>query len=203
MITFNFEDEYIIENEVVKLSPLRIESYTELKEIAFEPELWKYTPPEIKNEEDLKNYIQSTLDNRAQKREYPFIVFDKRTQKYAGVTRLFQISTTIKALRIGYTWYGKEFHGTGLNKNCKYVLFEFIFEKLGFERIGLGAHAENKRSIAAMKSVGCKQEGIFRNIFPAVATNGRADAVLVSILRDEWLTTEKKMLQKKLVSKNE
>ena len=58
-------------------------------------------------------------------------------------------------MQLGYTWYGKEFQGTGLNKHCKYLLLEFAFEKMQVERVEFRADANNEKSIAAMKSIGC------------------------------------------------
>ncbi len=88
--------------------------------------------------------------------------------------------------------------GSGLNKHCKYLLFNFVFEKLNFDRIGLGAYIDNVVSIEAMKSVGCIQEGIFRSFLPSPDNSGRTDAILFSILREEWLEDKKQLLEQKL-----
>jgi RimJ/RimL family protein N-acetyltransferase len=61
--------------------------------------------------------------------EYGFAVFDKKN-KFAGSTSFYNIDLDEKTLKLGYTWYGKEFQGTGLNKHCKYLLLEFAFEKI-------------------------------------------------------------------------
>ena len=100
---------------------------------------------------------------------------------------------------MGFTWYGKDFQGTGLNKHCKYLLFEFAFEKIGFNRIGLAAYAENTKSIAAMKSVGCVEEGRFRGLLPLDNSENRSDAILFSILKEEWFKEKKENLKTKLI----
>ena len=69
------------------------------------------------------------------------------------------------------------------------------------ERIGLGSYIENEISIAAMESVGCKKEGVLRGIFPATNGIGRTDAVLMSILKNEWNDTVKFELENKLNKK--
>ena len=66
------------------------------------------------------------------------------------------------------------------------------------ERVGFGAHAENKVSIAAMKSVGCKEEGVLRNFMPSLNGKERADIILLSILKDEWFEKVKTELKAKL-----
>jgi hypothetical protein len=32
------------------------------------------------------------------------------------------INQDFKTLQLGYTWYGAEFRGTGLNKHCKFFI---------------------------------------------------------------------------------
>jgi RimJ/RimL family protein N-acetyltransferase len=56
---------------------------------------------------------------RENKTQFPFIVFDKKSGKYAGSTR-FMISILNLKLLLGFTWYGRQFRGTGLNKHCKF-----------------------------------------------------------------------------------
>jgi RimJ/RimL family protein N-acetyltransferase len=91
---------------------------------------------------------------------------------------------------LGYTWYGKKFRGTGLNKHCKFLLLQFAFEKMGIERFELRADARNERSIAAMKAIGCKVDGILRSNMPTREASGvRRDSIVLSILKEEWLNT--------------
>ena len=52
-----------------------------------------------------------------------------------------------------------------------------------------------------MLSVGCKKEGVFRNMFPSVSGEGRTDAILLSILKGEWFSTEKEKLNLKLTTR--
>ncbi|MDL5515034.1 GNAT family protein [Arenibacter sp. M-2] len=203
MLNFNFKENYILEDEFVKLSPLKIEHVPNLIDIANETDIWKYSFVKGNGIENLTKYIQSAIDNRKAEKEYPFIVYDKIKKRFAGSTRYCEIVPNLKAIRLGYTWYGKEFRGTGLNKHCKYLLFEFAFDKMGTERIGLGAYIENKISIKAMESVGCKKEGILRGIFPATKGNGRTDAIIMSILKTEWINNVKPELKIKLHKKGD
>lgn len=198
MANINFKEEYILEDDFVKLLPLKLEHIRDLIEIANEIDIWKYSFVKGNGIENLTAYIKSTVDNRKIGKDYPFIVFDKLQNEYAGCTRFYDIISSLDALRIGYTWYGKKFRGTGLNKHCKYLMFQFAFEELGFYRIGLGAYIENEISISAMKSVGCQKEGIFRGLLPSPDKEGKSDAILLSILRDEWYEEKKENLKKKL-----
>ena len=198
MAALNFLEEYTIENDCVRLSPLKQAHINSLLEIATDKEIWTYFFEKGNDLESLTTYVNDTIQKRKEKKEYPFIVFDKLKKQYAGTTRFYEYSSELKTIKLGHTWYGKNFRGTGINKNCKYLLFEFAFEKLALERIGFGAYIDNTISVSAMKSVGCKQEGVLRNMFPSINGNGRTDAILMSILKDDWLKTVKRKLNKKL-----
>lgn len=197
-LDFNFD--YRLENERVLLRPLTLADEENLLPISLnEPDTWKYSLVSAAGEEGLKNYLQIAIDGRAQEKEYPFIVFDKRTGEYAGSTRFYDIQLPFDALQLGYTWYGSKFQGTGLNKNCKFLLLEFVFEKLGAERLEFRADNDNARSIAAMKSIGCKVDGILRSNMPRPAgLPGRRDSIVLSILKDEWFNDVKQKLQTRL-----
>lgn len=194
----DWNKEIVLEDERVLLRPLQ-ESDVEYLEVFSEqePDTWKYSLIRANGRENLVNYIRIALQAKANKTEFPFIVFDKKTGSYAGSTRFYDINLAYKALQLGYTWYGKAFQGTGLNRHCKYLLLEFAFETLGMERVEFRADASNARSIAAMKSIGCQVEGIFRSHMPTVE-GGRRDSIVLSILRQEWFESVKENLKNKL-----
>ena len=198
MNRFNCADDYILEDDRVILRPLQEDDYENLLPFSLhEPELWKYSLITAAGEDGLKTYMQIALDERAAKKEYAFIVFDKQTNEYAGSTRFYDINFPFATVQLGYTWYGKKFHGTGLNKHCKYLLLSFAFENAEMERVEFRADNNNARSIAAMKSIGCKVDGVLRANMPK-REGGRRDSIVLSILKDEWFNEVKEMLWKKM-----
>ena len=195
----NFSQNTILENDTVLLRPLQESDLENLLEISLnEPETWEYSLIRADGKQNLENYIQIALKARENKTEFPFIVFDKKSGKYAGSTRFYDINLGFKTLQLGYTWYGKNFRGTGLNKHCKFLLLQFAFETLGMERVEFRADNNNQRSIAAMKSIGCKVDGILRNHMPTFGSDVRRDSIVLSILRNEWFEEVKENLKRKL-----
>ncbi len=196
---FDPKRNYILEDERVLLRPLNEEDITHLMPFSLnEKNLWKYSLVSASGEKGLQNYIDLALEAKASGKEYPFIVFDKQTNEYAGSTRFYDINLPFKTLQLGYTWYGKKFHGTGLNKHCKYLLLSFAFDKMEMERVELRADNNNERSIAAMKSIGCKVDGILRNNMPTQVEGIRRDSIVLSILKNEWFGEVKENLKAKL-----
>lgn len=199
MINFDCNNEYILENERVLLRPLQPDDHALLLPYALhEPDTWKFSLVSAAGHEGLLNYIQSALKAKQAGIEYPFIVFDKQTGEYAGSTRFYDINLTFKTMQLGYTWYGERFRGTGLNRHCKYLLLQFAFESIGLERVEFRADNENARSIAAMKSIGCKVDGVLRANMPK-REGGRRDSIVLSILKAEWFSEVKATLAAKLV----
>ncbi|MEO7976994.1 GNAT family protein [Flavobacterium sp.] len=198
-MNLTFSQNIILEDETVLLRPIKITDVDNLLEISIkEPETWKYSLVGADGKENLINYIQLAIKARENQKEFPFIVFDKKSQKYAGSTRFYDINLEYKTLQLGYTWYGSAFRGTGLNKHCKFLLLEFAFETLEMERVEFRADNNNERSIAAMKSIGCKVEGVLRSNMPTANNQIRRDSIVLSILKEEWFGGVKENLMKKL-----
>lgn len=193
-----FSEDTILENDRVRLRPLQESDYENLLPFAInEPDIWQFSMQQVGSPEGMKTYINGAMQNRKENKEYPFIVFDKKANAYAGSTRFYDIQQNNLTTQLGYTWYGKAFQRTGLNRNCKFLLLQFAFEEWGLERVEFRADANNNRSIEAMKGIGCTVEGILRNHMPTY-TGKRRDSIVLSILKDEWFGKVKKQLSNKI-----
>ena len=198
MIKDIFQQQPVLENERVLLRPIQENDFENLLPFSLqEPEIWKYGLVSAAGEENLRNYLANAVKNLNDKKEYPFIVFDKKENKYAGSTRFYDIQQPWLTTQLGYTWYGSAFQRTGLNRHCKLLLLTYVFEEWGMERLEFRADANNTRSVAAMKAIGCVEEGILRNHMPT-ASGSRRDSIIMSILKTEWFGGVKKLLQKSI-----
>lgn len=194
----DFKEDYTLQDDRVLLRPLILEDYNLLVPYALtEPDTWKYSAVELVGEIGMHEYITEALQQRTNETSYPFIVYDKITKQYIGCTRLYDIQLKHKTTQLGYTWYSIASRGTGINKHCKYLLLQFAFETLNFERVEFRADLRNERSIAAMKSIGCTVEGVLRKSM--ILSNGdRRDSIILSILKSEWESEVKTSLKKRL-----
>jgi len=195
---FTFKQAYILRNEAVMLLPLHKEHEAALFEVSQEPDIWRHFEENGYGKENFRQYIHNALQKREKQEEYPFVIKDLKRNQYAGMTRVYAVDNKLKNVKVGHTWIGKSFQGTGLNRHAKYLLFEWLFEELEMERIGFGASSENIQSIKAMESVGCKQEGRLRSFLPDSHLGKRVDIVLLSILKTEWEESVKAALAQKL-----
>ena len=198
MSPFDFKQDYVLENDYVLLRPLLKSDLEHLQIFSItEPEIWKFSLVQANGKENLEKYVESALEERDKQRQYTFIVFDKIHGVYCGSTRFCDIQLATQCLQVGYTWYGKHFQGTKLNKNCKLLLLQFAFEVMQMERIEFRVDALNNRGIAALIGIGCTIEGRLRKNGPALEA-GRRDSFVLSILKEEWETSVKTNLHFKL-----
>jgi len=192
---FDFTKEIILENERVLLRPLMLSDRSLLAHyVNEEPDLWQYSLVAITNIKDLEKYIQAAIEARENKTSYAFIVFDKKLNDYVGCTRFYDMQLAFQTTQIGYTWYSKKCWGTKLNENCKFLLLQFAFDQMNFERVEFRADNTNKRSIAAMQKIGCTVEGVLRNHLP-MPNGKRRDSIVLSILKEEWETKVRFLLR--------
>lgn len=180
-----FQKEILIENKFVRIVPFTIDYKPLLSGVVFDKDIWTYMGMVIETDSDLHEYITSTTNDRRNGISYPFLVIDQITNKIAGSTRFGNIHFANKRLEIGWTWFGKDFRGTGINRACKYELLKYAFEFMGFNRVQFSADIDNKRSQRAILKLGAKQEGIFRSNYIDHKGETRDD-VYFSIIKSEW-----------------
>jgi RimJ/RimL family protein N-acetyltransferase len=182
----DFKSNIYLENSKVVLRPLNDKDFEGLQKIAFDPVIWKYMPLiQMEDENDLLAYINKAIEEREKCVRYSFVIIEKLTGKLAGSTSLGNISEIDKRIEIGWTWLAREFRGSGLNKHCKFLLLQHIFESLNYERAELKTDALNLQSRKAIIKIGATEEGILRS--HTLMSNGRRrDTVYYSILKEEW-----------------
>jgi len=175
----------ILENDFVKLSPLTIGNFRELIRVASEEKLVQYSPSDIESTASLQNYVEIAIKQKNAGTSIPFIIFDKINQRYAGSTRYMNINVRNKVLEIGSTWIGREFHGTGLNTQMKFLLLNHAFNKMNFEKVEFRVDERNIASRKAVEKLGCSLEGILRkNVY--LLDGFKRNTCCYGLLKEEW-----------------
>ena len=186
LMLFNFETDIELENDRARIQPLTMAHLEALVPIATQhPDLVRYSPSLIHTPELLQKYISEAIEDRKKHFRYAFAIWDKLTSQYAGSTSFANISDKDSRLEIGYTWLGKDFHGTGLNARVKSLLLNYAFHELEFERVEFKTDERNATSRRALEKLGAKYEGCLRSHM--LMTDGfRRNSVYYSILSNEW-----------------
>lgn len=175
-----------LENRRVLLRPMQSTDVALLAPLALsQPELYRLMTSYIHSPEDLCRFVEQGVLDREAGISIPFIIFDKQSSQVAGSTRFGHIEDQHKRLEIGWTWIGKEFQGTGLNKAMKYLMLEYAFEVMGMNRVEIRTNELNLRSRKAIESIGGCFEGILRHHM--INDDGTLrNTVYYSILKEEW-----------------
>jgi RimJ/RimL family protein N-acetyltransferase len=191
----DFSENIVLQNDTVLLRPLMEGDYEDLKNIAFNPDIWKYNVTSAVNEQELKKWMDDSIEARKNQLRYPFTIESKMTNKVVGSTSIGNVSLTDKRAEIGWTWLGRDYQETGINKQCKFLLLQHLFDVLNFERVEFKTDLLNIKSRRALKNIGATEEGILRS-HTLMHDGRRRDTIYFSILISEWLTIKKKIFGK-------
>lgn len=174
-----------LEGAHVRLVPLTLEHLPALAEIAFDPELWRWTGSRVESPDDLRAYVEEALQMQARGAALPFATTLRDSGQVVGSTRFGNIELQHKRVEIGWTWIARPWQRSAVNTEAKYLMLRHAFEALDCNRVELKTDVLNERSRAAILRLGAKQEGILRQHM--IAPGGRVrDTVYFSIVREEW-----------------
>jgi N-acetyltransferase len=196
----NLQEEHIVlENGIIQLIPLDA-SHTEayINYALTQPNTWQFSmvnPGGSANA--MEEYINFAFAQQLDNKSYTFTVIHKATNEIAGCTRFYDIDFNNKIASIGYTWYGEQYRKTGLNRQCKLLLLTYAFEVWQLERVEFRADINNKISIAAMKAIGCIEEGVLRS-HSSLPDGTRRTSIVLSILKSEWENGVKVKLMRRI-----
>lgn len=178
--------------ERVILRPMDAHHVQALFDAGNNPVIWAYMPMKVQSIQDMKHLVDGALQAREQGTEFPFVIFDKDSEKIVGSTRFLNISTQNRNLEIGWTWLSSTVWQTRLNTECKYLLLKHCFETLGAVRVQLKTDSRNLRSQQAIERLGAVKEGVLRNHM--VMPDGYLrDSVFYSVINQEWVLVKDKL----------
>jgi RimJ/RimL family protein N-acetyltransferase len=180
-----FPDGLSLSTQKLLLRPLKQQDIKQFLPLTAAAELWQYFTKLLNHEDQLTDWVNQGLEERAGKTRFPFTITEKETGVICGSTSFGNISFFDKRIEIGWTWLGKAFHGTGINHHAKYAMLQFAFEELLFERVEIKTDNLNERAKQALRKIGAREEGVLRShmLMPG---GRRRDSVYFSILKNEW-----------------
>lgn len=186
-MSLDFTTDLFLEDHRVRLEPLSHLHFEQLLAICLKyPDLIKYSAARFGSEPSLIAYFQLAFEQRQRGYRYPFAIFDKVHQEYTGTTSFSELSEYDSHIRIGFTWISPDYHRSGLNRHCKFLMLAHAFEKMGMLRVAFRADSRNTASRKALEALGAQFEGEFRN--DTLMPDGfRRSTVNYSILWEEWV----------------
>src|SRR5215467_8059353 len=175
----------VLEGQYVRLEPLQEDHRAGLAAVGLDEELWRWIPTPVRTAEEMATYIATALREQAQGVSLPFALVERQTGRPIGSTRYGNIDRANHRVEIGWTWVAREWQRTAINTEAKYLLLTHAFETLGCIRVELKTDSLNERSRAAIRRIGAREEGVFRNHM--ITASGRIrHTVYFSIVDSEW-----------------
>jgi RimJ/RimL family protein N-acetyltransferase len=176
----------VLETSKALLRPIEQNDYeTFLRLAKQDEEMWKYFSLNLGDEAQLRKWMEMAFNDKKAETRRPFTIIDKATGQIAGSSSMGNISYHDLRLEIGWSWLGKEFRGTGLNKHAKFLMMRYALEELHFERVEFKTDVLNARARQGLKNVGGIEEGILRSHM-TMWNNRRRSSIYYSVLKDEW-----------------
>jgi RimJ/RimL family protein N-acetyltransferase len=175
----------ILEGTHIRLVPMSMDHCDQLWEAGLDEELWRLTTVVIKGRDDMRRYIQEALKAQDKGMALPFVTVEKKTNKLVGSTRYGNIDESHRRVEIGWTWVAREWQRTVVNTEAKYLMLRHAFETMHCIRVEFKTDSLNEASRNALKRIGAKEEGVFRNHM--ITPGGRIrHSVYFSIIDSEW-----------------
>jgi RimJ/RimL family protein N-acetyltransferase len=144
----NFELQPTLENDTVKLIPLKEKDFEILYEIASDRLIWEQHPNKDRYKREVfENFFKGAIESGG-----AFLIYDNETGKAIGSSRFYFPDDKPYSVAIGYTFIAKDHWGTTYNQAVKRLMLDhaFKFVKTVYFHIG----AENIRSQKAIEKLG-------------------------------------------------
>lgn len=179
-------DYYIpIQDDLIVLKPLTSEHIKEMRPLSGDPDIWTWYTEDLTNPDNLEKWMTSRLRESQAGEKMSYAVVLKETGKVIGSSSYGHIDWTEKCIEIGWTWLGKNYIGTGINKHMKFLMLTHAFETIEIQRLELRTDETNVRSRKAMEKIGAKYDGVLR-YHRSTQGDRRRNTVIYSIIAPEW-----------------
>lgn len=147
----DFELQPVLENELIRIEPLKESDFETLYETASDPQIWKQHP----NKDRYKREVFLTFFKGAIESKGAFLVYDKNTGRAIGSSRYYGYDKEESSVSVGYTFLAADHWGTVYNRALKTLMLDHAFKYV--ERVYFHIGAENIRSQKAIEKLGAKK----------------------------------------------
>lgn len=144
----NFNLQPTLENEFVKIQPLKESDFEIVYAVASDPLIWEQHP----NKDRYKRDVFETFFKGAIESGGAFLVFDKQTGEAIGSSRYYDYNFENKSILIGYTFFARSHWGSKYNPALKQLMIQYVFQYVDSVIFHIGAN--NIRSQKAIERLG-------------------------------------------------
>lgn len=126
-------------------------------------------------------FIQVSLQQQNNQEALALGIFHKR--KIIGGIGMHEWDHVLEKAQLGY-WVSKDFEGKGIISTCLERFIDFLFDKVGLNKLEIHFVPANTRSATIAERLGFKVEGVLRDSY--VINGSFTDLVVTGLLKKEW-----------------
>jgi hypothetical protein len=147
-----------LEDDLVKLLPLKRGDLEALYSVASDPLIWEQHPANDRHEfKVFRKFFDDAMNTGS-----AFSIIDSRTNAVIGSTRYYDYDTAGSSICIGYTFLARRYWGGEYNSSVKTLMIDYAFWHVDRIRFHIGAG--NIRSQKATAKLGAVKTGEFTTL---------------------------------------
>lgn len=143
----------ILQDDFLLIRPLRADDFDALYAVASDPAVWDQHP----NKNRYQRAVFETFFQGAVASGGGLIVIRREDGEVLGGTRFYDWDADKDEVLIGYTFFGRNFWGQGINHRVKKLMLEYAFQFVS--RVIFHIGAGNLRSQRSIEKLGAKNVG--------------------------------------------
>lgn len=142
-----------LENDIVKLIPLKETDFETLYKVASDPLVWEQHPNKDRwKHEVFQNFFKGAMESGG-----AFLIYDAQSNEVIGSSRYYDYNEIKKEIAIGYTFYARSHWGGKYNPAAKKLMMDYAFQFVNAVIFHIGA--QNVRSQKAIEKLGAVKIG--------------------------------------------
>ena len=152
----SFELQPVLENDIVRLRPLRSDDFDALYQVASDPLVWQQHP----NKDRYKKEIFQTFFKGAMESGGAFLITDTNNEPI-GSSRFYDLNEEESYVLIGYTFFGRKYWGGKYNYATKQLMLDHAFKFIANVFFHVGAvNIRSQKSIEKFGAIKIGEENI-------------------------------------------
>ncbi len=126
------------------------------------------TVSRTKTEADTVRFVDEMVERAQRKEYYAFLIVDEKAHKLAGFLDFKNVDWNIPKAEVG-CYIDEHYECRGITTTAFVLLCRYGFDRLGFEKIYLRTHNENKSARRVAEKAGFILEGTIRKDYKTTA----------------------------------
>ena len=112
-----------LENELIRLVPIKADDFNSLFSIASDPLIWEQHPNKNRYQKEVfEAFFQAAIESKS-----AFVILDTETGNIIGSSRYYDFEEENSIIAIGFTFLDRKCWGSNYNKMLKYLMIDYAF----------------------------------------------------------------------------